>query len=511
LFPEPPHDSAAVLSESYSDLSHQLHRQLALARDAQASNRALQSLLNHARAAAGASGFAGVTQQLVGTNKNLQEYTHAVGDAIGTAVHAFQELESTVCHLEREFAVLRVRIEAIRTSTEHITEIAMKSRMVAINAAIQAAHIGAAGAGFSVVANEVRELSARTEAISEEVQQDLVAVESPLQQATHRFEENQQTLRRAKVAVEALEATAQAMLGEAHALAHATGSVESIAFKQVEIQDHLDGIDRHSQWIAQSTDSLVPEIGDTSGAVDRLWEESLPREGRESIANLQQFEAELTEAIRDDQPHRARHAVESALFSGLDPDELLHRVSGAATAVHLDQLGLDLPTEIVFRNARILEDTIDALQAHDTGTTSNRRIHGSGHRPVVVLGNAFEDHHDLGRRLVAMRMRSAGFEVIDLGLSVSNESFIDAAKKHRADVIGVSALLLHTAVWIPKLKEGLHRAGLGHIKVIAGGAPFLVDPFLKDQFGADGVAGNPNEAVRLVSALVNRARQRNVQ
>jgi 5-methyltetrahydrofolate--homocysteine methyltransferase len=94
---------------------------------------------------------------------------------------------------------------------------------------------------------------------------------------------------------------------------------------------------------------------------------------------------------------------------------------------------------------------------------------------------------------------------------VSNESFIDAAKKHRADVIGVSALLLHTAVWIPKLKEGLHRAGLGHIKVIAGGAPFLVDPFLKDQFGADGVAGNPNEAVRLVSALVNRARQRNVQ
>lgn len=505
--PYPAHGEESAISETFARLSHRVHQHLALALDAQASNSALNDLLQHARAASGASGFAGVTQQLVVTNKNLQEYTQAVGEAIGTAVAAFQDLEATVSQFEQEFVLLRERIDAIRDSARQVSEIAMQSRMVAINASIQAAHIGAAGAGFAVVAGEVRDLSTRTGKISETVQDELVAVEAPLRHTTQRFEENQKTLQRAKVAVEGLEATAGAMLGEAHALSRATDSVEAIAFKQVEIQEHLDGMDRHSQWVSQASDSLVPELSRTAATVDNLWEGSLPAEERIAIESLQHFESELYLSIRNDEPHRAKRAVEEAIRVDLNHDEMLNRVSRAAMSVHLEQLGKALPTETVFRNGRILEDTLNAMEAHQPAPVSrSEMIEASGPAPVVVLGNAFEDYHDLGRRLVAMRMRSAGFHVIDLGLSVTNEAFVEAARKHRADVIGVSALLLHTAVWIPRLKQALQKAGLGKIKVIAGGAPFLVDPMLRDEFGVDGVAGNPNEAVRLVAALVNRSR-----
>lgn len=506
---EPPPDDVAGLAEIFSRISHQVHQHLSLALDAQASNHALQGLLDHARVAAGASGFAGVTQQLVVTNKNLQEYTQSVGEAIGTAVSAFQELERTVQQFEQEFVVLREKIEAIRTSNHQVSEIAMQSRMVAINASIQAARIGAAGAGFMVVANEVRDLSHRTGKISGLVKENLQAVEAPLRHTAQRFEENHEILLRAKAAVEGLESTAGAMLDEAHALSRATDSVESIAFKQVEIQDHLDGIDRHNQWIAQATDILVPELTATSASVDTLWEKSLPQDRRQHVSNLQRFETEIYHAIRDDEPHRAKHAVEDALRASLDRDEMLNRVSRAAVSVHLVQLGQALPTETIFRNARILEDSINLLEDGAPTSAARGKSLDTGERPpVVVLGNAFEDYHDLGRRLVAMGMRGAGFEVIDLGLSVSNEAFIQAAREHHADVIGVSALLLHTAVWIPRLKQALQKAGMGGVKVIAGGAPFLVDPQLRAEFGADGVAASPSEAVRLVSALVKRSASR---
>ncbi|MCF6286387.1 MAG: cobalamin-dependent protein [Candidatus Hydrogenedentes bacterium] len=461
--------------------------------------------MQNAKAASGASGFASVTQQLVDTNKNLQEYTTTVSDAIATAVTAFQDLSAMVGQFEREFSVLRERIDAIRKSTKQISSIAFKSRMVALNASIEAAHIGDAGAGFNVVAQEVRNLSSQTSEISEAVREDLLAVERPLEETTKRLEENQETLVKAKFAIEGLDTTAKSMLDEARALAVVTDDVEGIAFKQVEIQDHLDGVDRHSQWVTQATDALVPELASTSDTLDVLWEQSLPPDRQREVTDLQQFESDIYQAIRGDEPYRAKRAVEEALRVNLDHSALIERVSQAATRNHLDQLGQTLPTETLFRNTRILEDTLTTLDNEAPGPQTSFHIKsGSEHMPVVVLGNAYEDYHDLGRRLVAMRMKAAGFKVIDLGMSVSNDTFLSAATQHNADVIGVSALLLHTAIWIPRLIQSLKDTGLGRVKVIAGGAPFLVDPQLSTEFGVDGVASNPNEAVRLVNALVHQ-------
>lgn len=119
----------------------------------------------------------------------------------------------------------------------------------------------------------------------------------------------------------------------------------------------------------------------------------------------------------------------------------------------------------------------------------------------MLLGNAYQDYHDLGRRVIAITLRGAGFRVVDLGLGVPNEAFVEAARRERPAVIGVSTLLLHTAKHLPGLRDDLRRAGLGRVPLIAGGAPFLVDPHLRRRYGVDGVARDPVGAVRLVRHL----------
>lgn len=174
----------------------------------------------------------------------------------------------------------------------------------------------------------------------------------------------------------------------------------------------------------------------------------------------------------------------------------MDRLGTASMRVAQEQAGQSLPTETYFLNGDVLQRALTALEP------ALARASLPPCRGVVVLGNAFEDYHDLGRRLVGIGLRAAGFDVVDLGLSVSNDQFVAAAREHRADVVGVSSLLLHTAKWIPRLRDDLRRAQLGHVALIAGGAPFLVDPELRDRFEVDGVGRTPSDAVRLVRALV---------
>ena len=175
---------------------------------------------------------------------------------------------------------------------------------------------------------------------------------------------------------------------------------------------------------------------------------------------------------------------------------LLDRLGIAAMRITAEAGGHELPTETYLQVGDVLQQALARLEpvlAREPQSTA---------QGVVVLGNAFEDYHNLGRRLVAISLQAAGFRVIDLGLSVSNDRFVEAVREYGAAVVGVSSLLLHTAKWIPRLREQLRRAGLGHVAVIAGGAPFLVDPELRDRFEVDGVGRSPADAVRLVRALV---------
>jgi 5-methyltetrahydrofolate--homocysteine methyltransferase len=126
---------------------------------------------------------------------------------------------------------------------------------------------------------------------------------------------------------------------------------------------------------------------------------------------------------------------------------------------------------------------------------------GAGPRPVVVLGTVKGDLHDIGKNLVAMMLEGAGFEVVDLGINVSNEKFAQAIRTHRPAVVGLSALLTTTMRQMRQTIEELRRAGvMDGVKTIIGGAPVTQE--FANTIGADGYAPDAPAAVGAVKRLV---------
>jgi methanogenic corrinoid protein MtbC1 len=96
----------------------------------------------------------------------------------------------------------------------------------------------------------------------------------------------------------------------------------------------------------------------------------------------------------------------------------------------------------------------------------------------------------------------AGFDVTDLGLSVPNEKFVEVVKETKANLICVSALILHTAEEVLKLRELLDKKGLKHVKILVGGAPFNFEPRLVQTVKADAMAANGIEAIKVAKQLL---------
>ena len=120
----------------------------------------------------------------------------------------------------------------------------------------------------------------------------------------------------------------------------------------------------------------------------------------------------------------------------------------------------------------------------------------------VVLGNAEEDFHALGRRMVATMLRSSGWVVCDLGNDVPAAEFVDKAIEIGARVIGVSAMTMTTALNIKEVRRELDVRGLsGRIQLAVGGAVFLVADGLCDEVGGDGTAPDMLEAPHLFADL----------
>ncbi|MDD5459809.1 MAG: corrinoid protein [Phycisphaerae bacterium] len=125
----------------------------------------------------------------------------------------------------------------------------------------------------------------------------------------------------------------------------------------------------------------------------------------------------------------------------------------------------------------------------------------AGVKPVgkFMIGTVQGDLHDIGKNLVAMMLKGAGFEVIDLGVDVSVEKFVEQAKAHSTALIGLSALLTTTMPAMEKTIKALKDAGL-KAKVMIGGAP--VTQSYADKIGADGYAADAASAVDIAKKIL---------
>lgn len=120
----------------------------------------------------------------------------------------------------------------------------------------------------------------------------------------------------------------------------------------------------------------------------------------------------------------------------------------------------------------------------------------------VVIGTVKGDLHDIGKNLVASMFEGCGFEVIDVGIDVTSDKFIDAIKEYNANILGMSALLTTTMPYMKTVIEALQEAGLrDKVKVMVGGAP--ISERFAVEIGADGYSDSANSAVVKAKELLN--------
>jgi 5-methyltetrahydrofolate--homocysteine methyltransferase len=124
-------------------------------------------------------------------------------------------------------------------------------------------------------------------------------------------------------------------------------------------------------------------------------------------------------------------------------------------------------------------------------------------RGTVVIGTVRGDLHDIGKNLVAMMLEGAGYRVVDLGVDVKPEKFVEAVQQEKAQVVALSALLTTTMPAMKDTIEALKQAGVrDQVGVMIGGAPVTQE--YADEIGADGYGPDAASAVDVANALTGK-------
>ena len=204
----------------------------------------------------------------------------------------------------------------------------------------------------------------------------------------------------------------------------------------------------------------------------------------------------LNEAIKIGNRDDAVALTQEAIDTETAPREILDAMVAA-----MDDVGGRFQRNEIF----VPEMLIAARAMKESMALLEPQLVAAGIKPVAkaVIGTVSGDLHDIGKNLVAMMWKGANFDVIDLGTNVSPDKFVDAAKEHNADLVGLSALLTTTMPAIKTTVEALKTAGLDVTKVLIGGAPVTQE--YADQIGADGYAPDAASAVEVARKLLDKA------
>lgn len=185
---------------------------------------------------------------------------------------------------------------------------------------------------------------------------------------------------------------------------------------------------------------------------------------------------QLKELVKIGKAPETAERVKTLLDEGKAPEAIM----GQALIPAMDLVG-----DLFQEGEYFLPEMMVAARAMQQGVDILRPLMvESGIEPIgkAVMGTVRGDLHDIGKNLVIMSLEGAGFEVIDLGVDVPPESFVEAVKEHQPQVVGLSALLSTTMTGMQDVIEAIRAAGLD-VRTMIGGAP--VDQQFCDKIGAD--------------------------
>jgi len=205
----------------------------------------------------------------------------------------------------------------------------------------------------------------------------------------------------------------------------------------------------------------------------------------------------MNQLLYEGQAPKIKEMVEKVLADGAPVEEIL----GEGLIAGMRVVGEDFKRSILY-----VPEVLLAARAMKAGMAILKPLLTAGgasqRAGTLVIGTVKGDLHDIGKNLVCMMAEGAGFEVHDLGVDTPVERFVAAAREHRADIVGMSALLTTTMGYMKTVVDGIKQAGLSHIRMAVGGAP--VSQKFADEIGADGYGADAASAVALFERLCRR-------
>ena len=210
---------------------------------------------------------------------------------------------------------------------------------------------------------------------------------------------------------------------------------------------------------------------------------------------------EISEALIVGNAKRVRELVEQALKEGVSPKEILDNALVP---------GMNVVGEKFKNNEYYVPEVLIAARAMHAGMDLIKPLltqTGASYVGKVAIGTVRGDLHDIGKNLVAMMLEGAGFQIVDLGVDVPPEKFVEVAKNEGVNIVAMSALLTTTMLAMKDTINALKEAGIREkVKVMIGGAP--VTQRYADEIGADGYAPDAASAVEKAKELISRRENR---
>ncbi|MBM4306957.1 MAG: cobalamin-binding protein [Deltaproteobacteria bacterium] len=200
-------------------------------------------------------------------------------------------------------------------------------------------------------------------------------------------------------------------------------------------------------------------------------------------------------ALSQGKMDEVKKLTQEALDAGISANTILKE--GLIQA--MDRIG------VRFKNGEVyIPEVLIAARAMHAGMAILKPILSKSTESLaskVLIGTVKGDLHDIGKNLLIMMLEGGGFDVVDLGIDVPQEKFIEAIRQHQPQVMGMSALLTTTMREMKNTIQAVEQAGLrGKVKLIVGGAP-VTEKFAKE-IGADGYAPDAASAVDLVKSVL---------
>ncbi|MBU5305295.1 cobalamin B12-binding domain-containing protein [Eubacterium callanderi] len=204
---------------------------------------------------------------------------------------------------------------------------------------------------------------------------------------------------------------------------------------------------------------------------------------------------DIQNCVLDGELDEIKDLVQKAVDEGIDPTTIIN-----------DGLigGMNIVAPLFKSGEMFVPEVMESADTMNEGMQVVKPLITDADMPTkgkVIIGTVNGDLHDIGKNLVVLMMESRGYTVIDMGVDVKEEQFVEAIKEHKPDIVGMSSLLTTTMMKIDDTIKMINESGLrDQVKIIIGGAPISQE--FADDIGADGYSEDASTAVELCDRMM---------